>query len=57
MEGVACQSPRHKIIVEIHLRNVDDVRMRGKDSNVRHALDDLGFVRIFPSADFGDRFF
>src|SRR5712691_7986620 len=30
--------------------------MRGKDSNVRHALNDLGFVGILPSADFGDRF-
>src|SRR5262249_36860988 len=56
MEGVACQGPRHKIIVEIHLGNVDDVRMRGKDSNVRHTLNDLGFVGILPSADFGDRF-
>ena len=56
MEGVACQGPRHKIVVEIHLGNVDDVRMWGKNSNVRHALDDLGFVGILPSADFGDRF-
>ena len=57
MESVACQGPRHKVIVEIHLGNVDDVRMRGKDSNVRHALNDLGFVRVLPSADFSNRFF
>ena len=57
MEGIACEGPRHEIIVEIHLGNVDDVGMQGKDSYVRHALDDLGFVGILPSADFSDRFF
>ena len=57
MEGIACEGPRHEIIVEIHLGNVDDVGMRDKDSYVQHTLDDLGFVGILPSADFSDRFF
>ena len=57
MEGIACEGPRHEIIVEIHLGNCDDGGMRGKNSDVRHALDDLGFVGILSSADFGDRFF
>jgi len=44
-------------MVEIDLGNVNDGGMQGQDSDMRHALNDPGFVGILTSADFGDRFF
>src|SRR5712691_6659516 len=43
-------------MMEIDLGNVNNGRMGSKDSNVRHALDNLCFVWVLPSADFGNRF-